>query len=104
MGSVPAARAPPQVRVCARTAPVRLHAPADALLTALFRVWAPRLLLRARAHERAAQVVPEVCKVDAEHEALCREAIVQARQQAHAPDTDREVVSAEERAREKRER
>jgi hypothetical protein len=38
-----------------------------------------------------AQVVPDVCKVDAEHESQCREAIVQARLQAQAQDDDREV-------------
>jgi hypothetical protein len=41
-----------------------------------------------------AQVVPDVCKVDAEHESQCREAIVQARLQAQAQDDDREVSAA----------
>jgi|LauGreDrversion2_3_1035106.scaffolds.fasta_scaffold104314_1 hypothetical protein len=46
---------------------------------------------RTAAAGNPAQVVPNVCKVDAEHEAQCREAIVQARLQAQAQDDDREV-------------
>ena len=38
-----------------------------------------RFLLFSFLHLEHVQVVPDVLKVDAEHEALCREAIVQAR-------------------------
>ena len=50
-----------------------------------------RFLLFSFLHLEHVQVVPDVLKVDAEHEALCREAIVQAR--LLACDDNREVLS-----------
>ncbi len=49
-----------------------------------------RFLLFSFLHLEHVQVVPDVLKVDAEHEALCREAIVQAR--LLACDDNREVL------------